>query len=821
MSKKLIAMVLAASYFSASCVSVHKNVTGQHEVRKVAAEPEVEAIAAQGRSYDFLMRNDARLFDKDDIADITTSNVKLIDGKLIKDNDASFDMKLSLIQKAKREIRMVYYIYGNDDSTSLISKALIEKAQSGVKVKLLVDFITNYKNLSLYQMLEREGQGNLKTYFYNFPGSQLIIDANYITLPCPDTEKPNHDTCFQSKMAALNAMADKNSPTAFSKIFLSGLYGKNISALKLVLGYGAEIDLADYKQPPKSPEQAKEDKEDLLELAQLAFEAFIKNSIMARIKISLALLIYGDKVAPIINELTGRLPLKSIEGNENHGLLWDHLTDYTHHKLLAIDGEEFMLGGRNLEDSYHMKERVGSKGKYIFVDTDFWGKTDRGGTDVMEASFDQMLKTTIVADLKRVLRVAPNDFIANTQRITQETLSPAGSAVAKCIIVGRVKGPSLGQCVLDTLPKMPGYVSAADRMDLELQKMKDSIERYQVKYVDTGKKIIEPSFGQLSDKDLMTAEVDYLENVNFKRDTKQRIIGSKLGSEEKNNKNIHAAWYRSLEQTCRISHKENRNMRVIIDSAYLLMPSAMIHRIARMMNNDFGDCSKVKITFITNSPETTDLGPINLLARYQLGALFDHYAGLIQYEREYSRKPGGYTRFFPTLEYYEFKKTEGVGKSLHTKVSLIGDNLIVGSANADVRSYYMDTNNAIMIRNAFDLNQQYRDNIDQLIATGKIENKINDFIGKTPATLRAENSVMLDISAKRWKQEKRLTPERRETLLNALDRVGLKITTTTKKLVTFRGQFGDIFKTRDNTNFMINKELNDLANGFDGVFKIF
>ncbi|MEK6627535.1 MAG: hypothetical protein AABY53_02825, partial [Bdellovibrionota bacterium] len=121
----------------------------------------------------------------------------------------------------------------------------------------------------------------------------------------------------------------------------------------------------------------------------------------------------------------------------------------------------------------------------------------------------------------------------------------------------------------------------------------------------------------------------------------------------------------------------------------------------------------------------------------------------------------------------------------------------------------------------FDLNQQYRDNIDQLIATGKIENKINDFIGKTPATLRAENSVMLDISAKRWKQEKRLTPERRETLLNALDRVGLKITTTTKKLVTFRGQFGDIFKTRDNTNFMINKELNDLANGFDGVFKIF
>jgi phosphatidylserine/phosphatidylglycerophosphate/cardiolipin synthase-like enzyme len=44
-----------------------------------------------------------------------------------------------------------------------------------------------------------------------------------------------------------------------------------------------------------------------------------------------------------------------------------------------------------------------------------------------------------------------------------------------------------------------------------------------------------------------------------------------------------------------------------------------------------------------------------------------------------------------------------VQASLHSKVWIIGDDLIVGSANADVRSYMMDANNAVMIRHAPDM----------------------------------------------------------------------------------------------------------------------
>lgn len=819
MNKKLVAAVSAVAIFVTSCTSFQG-------MRQVASEPDVEAIAAQGRDYQFNGDQRARPFGGPEIRKLATApDIKLIDGQLLKDNDAAFDKKLDMINRARSEIRMVYFIYANDDSSSLINQALIAKAQSGVKVKLLVDFITNYKSLDLFQMLEAKGGGNIKTYFYNFPGGQIIQDSNYMTLPCPETAKPDSDTCYKSKIATMNAI-DKKSPTAFSKIFLSGLYGKNSTAIKVAMGYGAQIDPAKYKQSTdgKTAAQLEEEKENLIDFVELVSDAFIKNSLWAKIKLSIAMVAYGDTLNPLVNEATGRLPIRSIEKNEDHGQLWDHLSDYTHHKLLAIDGEEFILGGRNIEDSYHMQERVGSSGKYIFIDTDFWGRTAQGGTAGIEASYDTILKTTMVADLSRVVRVMPNDFIVNAKRANAEVPSASEMAVGACL---QSKSADLGGCILSSLPQMPGYRSVANRVAAEEAVMQDSVARYQSKYVNGGKKQSNKTFGQLSANDLQNAEFHYLENVNYKKgNLNQRIMGSKLGAEAKNNKNIQAAWYGALEHTCRVSRKQERNMEVIIHSAYLLMPSGMVHRIAKMMNNDYGDCSRVKIIFITNSPETTDLGPINLLARYQLGAIFDHYQGLVQYEKRANDSWLGrklYKRFFPSIEYYEYKKAGGgSGQSLHTKLSLIGDDLIVGSANADVRSYYMDTNNAIMIRNANELNQQYRDYVHGLISSGRIENRMKDFVGKSYEELRGENAYMLDVSAKRWKQEARLTPDRKESILNNLDKAGLKVANSTKRLLLFRGEFDfNNFRDGSDNNYYINRELNEIANDFDGTFKVF
>ncbi len=58
-------------------------------------------------------------------------------------------------------------------------------------------------------------------------------------------------------------------------------------------------------------------------------------------------------------------------------------------------------------------------------------------------------------------------------------------------------------------------------------------------------------------------------------------------------------------------------------------------------------------------------------------------------------------------------------------------------------------------------------------------------------------------------------------LLSVLDlRVGTKITTTTSKLVTFRGDF-ESNSIHSGSKYMLNNDLNDVANKFDSVFKVF
>lgn len=817
MNKQLVVAMVSIAMIASSCVSTPKS-----EYRNIASTPEVDAIAAQGKDYQFSYNERARRFTSEDVAKLASaSNIKLIAGQVMTSNDQAFDQKLRLIDAAQVEIRMVYFIYSNDDSSSKINSALIAKAQGGVKVKLMVDFVTNYQNLDLFSMLEREGKGNITTYFYNVPTSQIIQDANYTVLPCPKDVKPESDACFNSKKAALDAMSNKQAPSSFAKILLAGMYGKNATAIKVALGYGAEIDPKNY-QAAKEKAGSVEDRDAMLNFAQLVSEAVIQNSLIAKIKLSLLMMTNGDTYNPIINEITGRLPVRSLTKNAEHGKLWDHMTDYTHHKLIAIDGNQFQLGGRNVEDSYHMNQRPADSktGKYIFVDTDFWGQTAAGGTRGIEAAFDRITETKMVSKLAVVKAIMSYEFIANT---SGSSVAPGASetAVGYCL---QQKAADLGGCILQALPSMPGYKSEDSRLNASYDSMKQSIDTYDRDYVAKGLKKDVAQFPRLSEKDLATAEVSYLENLAYQKGTLTRVIGSKIGSEAENNKNIQATWYRDLENACKVSRDEKRDMRVIFHSAYLLMPSGMVHRIAKMMNNDYGDCSRVHITFITNSTLTTDLSSINILARYQLGALFTHYLGLVNYKKRFEEGGFKYKQFFPRIDYYELKANSGVNESLHTKTSLIGDDLIVGSANADVRSYFMDTNNAVLIRNAKEMNAQYITFVDGLISSVRVEEKMSEFVGKTTAALRTENEYMLNASAKRWHQEKRLTPERVTAILNYLDEAGKRIYEATNKLILFRNVLENGRMQSENgsgSDYQTNKELNDIANGYDAMFKVF
>lgn len=862
MNKKFLVLAglsLALSVGVVSCISAQKGPD-----REIAADFWSDiADLFRTKTEDFSGNTRARELDTEDILKRATSGkLALTEGEILIDNDAAFDSKVNMIKSATRSIRMSYFIYADDDSSSIITSELIKKAQSGVKVSLLVDFITSYSKLDLFQMMVQEGRGNIDVRFYNFPSIRIQSDAVYMTLPCPEVANPKADTCKKSKDATMAKM-NLAQPTFFSSLFLAGLYSKNAVPMKVALGLGAQIDPAKLKS--SGAETSEEDMARMMEFLKLYFEAKVKHNIGAMIKLTIAMFMYGEELNPIVNELSGRIPLASerdtLPGKKtSHAQEWDHLTDYTHHKLVAIDGREFQLGGRNIEDSYHMKSRIPvkagqkPKGKYIFMDTDFRAETAPGGTASVEKSFDRTFNfREMVAPLSEVQRVMPLDLSANNEAL--------GEAAAGCMAQAQSGklAQSMESCVRAGMKASAKYISLQQRVAAQKASLNEAVQNYNNNYARNGKKTLRDNVkgaswsadvNKLSANDLRTSEVYYVENTSFNVKAKKdedivRRAGSTIGGERFYNKHIHGLWYRGLENACYVSKKQNKDVRVVMHTAYLFMPSGLIHKLAKMLNGDYGDCSRVRVTLLTNSFATTDLNVINIFARYQMNQLFSRYQGLQQYAKKNNER-----RFFPTLEYYEYNaEGAGLGVSLHTKLSLLGDDMIIGSANADARSYAMDTNNAVFIRNAHDLNREYTAFIDRIIGDSrKTKNLTNEYSFMQAAQLKAENDMILGAMICRWDKksschnaadpnksgvmnatdirQSRFTPERIQEMLKTIDDIGQRISVDTYRILNFRKEFKQVEAQSDSRGAnnpeeqWLENEMNDLSNSFDDLFKV-
>ncbi|MDH3282828.1 MAG: hypothetical protein OEQ18_17120, partial [Gammaproteobacteria bacterium] len=109
--------------------------------------------------------------------------------RVISANDEAFLSKLEMVKAAKSSIDAAYYIYSDDSTSSALSSALIAAARRGVRVRLLLDYSSTYKDLDLFSMLEREGNsglGHLEVRLYNRPTRNIVMDAAYLTLACGD-----------------------------------------------------------------------------------------------------------------------------------------------------------------------------------------------------------------------------------------------------------------------------------------------------------------------------------------------------------------------------------------------------------------------------------------------------------------------------------------------------------------------------------------------------------------------------------------------------------------------------------------------------------
>jgi putative cardiolipin synthase len=835
MKKKILAISglgIALAVGVVSCISSPKTTTDRGVASISDNIVQIYKDNMEKYSMNFGDQSPARNLTTAEIQKLASSSkINLQSAAVIIDNDAAYDSKLAMIKSAQKEIRMVYFIYSNDDSSSVLTRELIRKAQSGVKVKLLVDLITNYGKMDLFSMMIKEGRGNIDVRFYNFPSAQIVADTKYMTLPCPKTVNPDPNTCQKFKAGLMKSLASQET-TFFSRMMLAGLYGKNPTALKVAMGFGAGIDPADYK---KKEGEESQDIGQLFEFFKILVDAKINHDISSMIKVQIAMATHAAELNPVMNELTGRLPFineATIPGKQiSHAQEWDHFTDYVHHKLLAVDGREFQLGGRNIEDSYHMKSRLGTMGKYIFMDTDFHGVASAGGTAQIEKSFDSMFNMSeMVADFKKIHSLMPFDIPSNP-----EALGMAAGSCLQDAQAGKVAAEKIGACIEGRFTQMPNFVSESARQVKANSMMNDSATNYLTKYQGTAKKQItdnwkmQKSYGsdssQLSQADLQTAEIYYIENTSFNvKDAKKiRRVGSRIGAEDKYNKNIHALWYKGLENACKVSRDEKQEKRVILHTAYLFMPSGLTHKIGKMMNGDFGDCSRVRLTLLTNSFQTTDLNVINIFARYQMIQLFKHYRDMVDYEKSFNA--GGqftYKRWFPKLEYFEYNASSvGTGISLHTKLSLLGDDMIVGSANADTRSYFMDSNNGVFIRNAHELVRDYTNFIDDIIDD---KNKSTEWTAKfaayTPEAIQQENKFILEAMLKRWDKKGRINDTKKAAILGTIDRLGKRITDATYGLLNFRENYIKTKSAGNADRSKFERELNALANEFDDLFKV-
>lgn len=657
--------------------------------------------------------------------------------RVITDNDAAFLSKLKLVEGAKSSIDLMYYIYADDYSSSTLSRALIDAAGRGVKVRLLVDYHTNYGRLDLFSLLEREGGGNLRVRFYNRPTKNIVQDAVFMTMGCsPATSAPGTEACSAEKFAAIDRLfADEaidgqpvgsrnisNLNIGNSGLFLSGLYAKRPDLMAQAVQQGQNLDLARMKGG--APSATPQDKENLKKVAQSYWDsrtAPLFERLEAKAFLFFAFALYGEQLNPIDDLVTGILPVgKEFSKDETRD--WNHLTDFLHHKLLLVDGRHLQMGGRNIEDSYHMHPNPLVK-KYLFMDTDLYAELRLGGDEVARSFDDLWNFTAMVATLAEVRQHAPNDFAANS--------AAAGEAEKNC--KGLTDAAAREACIDGEF--QTHFLSLDRRLERLRKEMAENEGGYREKYLPT---VAAEVGGFPVDSATVLA---YFENTPFSRSAppaeRVRSYGAAAGKEGESGKNITALWLQSLPEVCARATPA-KPARIILHNAYFFPAANLTYGLSQLAGGAL-DCSNVTVTVLTNSIETTDLNVVNLAARHSLKAFTEFY-------QQQKDQPGR-----AHFEYFEYQPQPGKANlSLHSKVTVLGDDIVIGSANADVRSFMMDSNNVMLVGNAPGFAAEYRAFVQHILDEPGRVKQLNDYFANTPreTMLKEDLAVFRQILAK-------------------------------------------------------------------------
>ena len=513
-------------------------------------------------------------------------------------------------------------------------------------------------------------------------------------------------------------MGISNLDVAGSGMFLSGFYSKNPQLMALAVEYGQKIDREALMS--KSPSLTPEDKEGLKKVGKIYWLSRTGapfTRLTNRIKLYSALWLFGETLNPVYDSFRTYLPVE----RSNSGAAardWEYATEFMHHKLLLVDGRTFQLGGRNVEDSYHMRPNpLGAK--YVFLDTDYVAHLD--GENGMTAAFESMWSfRTMVASLDEVRAHAPNEAAANVDAFAQ--------AAEAC-----TSRPNADACI--DIELQARAEPLADRETRQLESMERNAEQYRTVYEFRDSAAEGPSF--TVDPDAFTV---YAENLPFfgEGENRQRTYGAAFGEEAERGKKIHGLWLKALEGVCREA-SDTQPKRVVVHNAYFVPPADLLNQFGRMVDGSL-DCASVTVQVLTNSLETTDLKPVNLGARHIIKAFAEFYLA--------KRDPDRGAEFL----YGEYRTPAGAAnRSLHSKVLVLGHDLFVGSANADTRTLMLDSNNGVFIRGADDLHDQYLAYVDGLLGNPeRVADRTRYFAEVTDQDLMAEDKATVNALLDRW-----------------------------------------------------------------------
>ena len=327
--------------------------------------------------------------------------------RLLTDNDDAWQAKRHLIANAQRTLDLSYFILEVDGSTLRLMLDLIDAAERGVKVRLLVDYFMTFEQAAALRALA--GVGNIEVRRYGLPRPGWLH-----ALQEAGIDRDGFVKGMMSTNAAMLAESLKGN-TIFPPATADA-----VRALNPEPGDNpADFPMRVLSALPSAAEAASAAPAPAIASAAAGFDR------MAALR----------KVALVIEIVRG---LK-------------HFLHRTHHKLLLADSKWFVMGGRNLADAYQCE--MPPQGR-AFQDTDILACDGAAGGSEHRVAFQKLWSSAETAD---IAQPDPLDTRPPTPLVTfHEKTHPAPALKPGTAFKRGVKLPDMDGALFDNLPSQKG-----------------------------------------------------------------------------------------------------------------------------------------------------------------------------------------------------------------------------------------------------------------------------------------------------------------------------------------------------------------------------